>query len=327
MPRGKYGYGSGISANGDRIEIVDNKISDGNSFQFNGKFLNITDNSLASPLQVAGSNQTIVGNSIRGELKSQGSFNMITNNTIRDDISLNGSYNLVIENTLRTMYLENSDSNFVSGNALNCLWIGWNGKPCFSNTVCKNRMTGPGHCGILMGAGSNNVFHDNFVSNYTDGYCIVIGLTHMTTGGNTYYHNILVDNEKENVCGNSVGQAGNFWDNGTVGNYWDDYEGTDNNLDGIGDVPFTVEGPAWDDRVDGLVGSVFGQDNFPLMAPFDISSVTVDLPEWASDLPFEPEESKPSESFPVVPVVAVAAVAAVAVVGAGLLLYFKKRKH
>ena len=32
------------------------------------------------------------------------------------------------------------------------------------------------------------------------------------------------------------GVEGTLWDNGTIGNYWGDYNGTDNNNDGIGDT-------------------------------------------------------------------------------------------
>ena len=45
----------------------------------------------------------------------------------------------------------------------------------------------------------------------------------------------------------------NYWDNGIKGNYWDDYNNTDTDGDGIGDMPYTIFGPA---------GS---QDRFPLM--------------------------------------------------------------
>jgi len=36
----------------------------------------------------------------------------------------------------------------------------------------------------------------------------------------------------------------NFWDNGSLfcGNYWDNYDGTDINDDGIGDLPNNIKG-------------------------------------------------------------------------------------
>ena len=54
----------------------------------------------------------------------------------------------------------------------------------------------------------------------------------------------------------------NIWDNGTVGNFWDDYHGTDNNNDGIGDTPYVIDGN--------------NQDNYPLVEPYAIP----EFPSW-----------------------------------------------
>jgi len=109
----------------------------------------------------------------------------------------------------------------------------------------------------------------------------------------------------------------NFWDNGKEGNYWGNYNGSDMNGDGICDTPYVIDAS--------------NQDNYPLMAPVDIDSVSIELPEWespSSNPSPEPQTSQPKdqEPFPTVPVAA-ASVAAVVVVGAGLLVYFKKRKR
>jgi hypothetical protein len=54
----------------------------------------------------------------------------------------------------------------------------------------------------------------------------------------------------------------NSWDNGTVGNFWDDYHGTDNNDDGIGDTPYIIDEN--------------NQDNYPLIEP----TVIPEFPSW-----------------------------------------------
>src|SRR3990170_3026327 len=46
MPRDEYGYGSGLSANGDRIEIVGNRIGNRICLSLNGKWMSFTDNAL-----------------------------------------------------------------------------------------------------------------------------------------------------------------------------------------------------------------------------------------------------------------------------------------
>lgn len=116
---------------------------------------------------------------------------------------------------------------------------------------------------------------------------------------------------------------GSTMDNGGEGNYWDDYKGADRNHDGIGDSPYTIEETRWEEDHKQEVTIVYLQDNYPLMSPFDIDSVSIELPEWAS------RSSNPqplaSEPFPVVPVAAVSAVAVV--FAAGLLFYFKKRRR
>jgi LPXTG-motif cell wall-anchored protein len=131
---------------------------------------------------------------------------------------------------------------------------------------------------------------------------------------NSIYSIFFRDNNDGNVflannfwCG-KVGQDANFfefvgtnfWDNGSVGNYWSDYNGSDLNMDGIGDTPYFINNKA--------VEIVIAQDNYPLMAPYDIEHDTIVLPQ--------------TELFAAIIVVAV-----VVLVGAGLLVYFKKRKR
>ena len=63
------------------------------------------------------------------------------------------------------------------------------------------------------------------------------------------YHNALLDNA---INGRDDGNA-NAWDEGAIGNYWGDYEGTDEDGDGIGEVSYHVS------------GSAHSQDDHPLI--------------------------------------------------------------
>jgi nitrous oxidase accessory protein len=325
MTEPEYGYGSGLSAFGDRIEIIGNKIGKGSGLQLSGSFLNVSENSLSNTLVVLGSSQTIAKNLIEGYLKAQGSFNRINDNTVGNDINLNGSFNLVIGNTFSTIALEHSFSNFISNNSFQRLILGDFGNNCSNNTVCKNRINGPGLWGILMLAGEHNIFHDNLISNYADGYGIAIGGTHLVAEHNIFYRNLLMNNSMHVSANWEVSGAGNLWDNGKEGNYWDNYAGKDSNGDGIGDVPHTVEGFQWDDNAGGTVGFVFGQDNYPLIAPIDLDSVSVKFPDWASALLNPSNKPQTTEPFPTLPVVVVS-VGAIVLVSVGLLVYFKKHK-
>jgi hypothetical protein len=133
----------------------------------------------------------------------------------------------------------------------------------------------------------------------------------------TFYHNNFVSNNHQVATDDLYDIYGkDSFDNGEKGNYWSDYTGKDVDGDGIGDTPYVID----DKR----------QDRYPLMAPFDVDSVSIELPGWETPAS-EPPQPTPSEppqpaSFPTA-LVAVASGASVAAVGVGLLVYFRKRKH
>jgi hypothetical protein len=93
------------------------------------------------------------------------------------------------------------------------------------------------------------------------------------------------------------------FDDGKEGNYWSDYVGTDSDGNGKGDTPYLIDS----DR----------KDNYPLMAPFDIFSVST-----SDAFPGIPPDDS-SEIFPAT--IILTSVIVAAVVGIGGLVYFKKR--
>jgi parallel beta-helix repeat protein len=78
------------------------------------------------------------------------------------------------------------------------------------------------------------------------------GIYLYNSGNNTIFHNNLIYNTKQ---AEAVGLGINFWDNGSRGNHWSDYNGTDDNHDGIGDTPYII--------------NTNNRDNYPLFVEGD----------------------------------------------------------
>lgn len=192
------------------------------------------------------------------------------------------------------LFVEGGMDNEIADNSIGKLHLEATGK----NTITRNSITD-----ILIVENSN----DNLITRNS-----IYGIFFRDNNdGNTF----LVNNF---WCGKGDAYANffeffgtNFWDNGSVGNYWFDYGGKDADYNGIGDTPYFIKTKVYDKPTDKVVEIIIAQDNYPLMAPYDIEHDAVVLP--------------PVEPFAAV-FVAAASVAAV-IVGVGLLVYFKKRKR
>jgi len=81
------------------------------------------------------------------------------------------------------------------------------------------------------GADNNSIFENEIALND-------YGLFIHQSSRNLAFHNNLVDNANQSFVGNS-----NFtiWDNSCEGNYWSDYNGTDLDRDGVGDIPYVID--------------------------------------------------------------------------------------
>jgi len=153
--------------------------------------------------------------------------------------------------------------------------------------------------------GSNNTVYGNHMANNQ----IAIDLDGDAANNWFYGNTFKADSLKIAV----YAKHDNFWDNGTIGNYWEDYNGTDSNGDGIGDSPYVITGVKWDNDVGGNVSFAADQDNYPLMAPLEIEYDDPGIPQ--------------AEPFPTTLLIVSAFAVVAVVVGLGLLVYLKKRKH
>ena len=246
-------YTSGIQLGGaDHCSISDNDASgnhDGIYLDYGSSNNTLTSNTASGNyysgifLDDSGNNtltsNTASGNNYRGIGLYDSGNNTLTSNNASGNylygISLYGSRN----NTLT--------SNTASGNNYRGIYLYYSS----DNTLTSNDASGSGYDGISLYGSRNNTLTSNNASgnNYR-------GIYLYYSSGNTVYHNNLVSADYNAYDSDGTNQ----WDSGSVGNYYSDYTGTDNNTDGIGDIPHLIPGDGSTDR-------------FPLMQP------------WAGDTP------------------------------------------
>jgi len=113
-----------------------------------------------------------------------------------------------------------------------------------SNTVFENTMKNNTY-GICPSGSTNTQIYENTLQENE------YGIACYGASNNFVYHNYFINNSLQ--VSNFHGTETNSWDNGSVGNFWSDYNGTDNDGDGIGDVPYVIDES--------------NQDSYPLMSP------------------------------------------------------------
>jgi parallel beta-helix repeat protein len=250
----------------------------------------ISDNRMLTAFNIifdSSSNNQITGNNIRGQdtgyrygvqLNSGSSKNTILGNSFTDTgIGVRvegGDYNLISGNCfirggtsvlVRGFYNIISKNNMVDGRG----GISVTG-PGSYNTIFNNNITGKSKCGIKISWGSSNTVYENYVANSAVG--VKLGFDHefpdRKVEDNVFYHNNFVNNIQFVFIG--YVPDSNFWNNDEEGNYWSNYNGTDNDGDGIGDTPYIINGD--------------NQDNYPLMVPVEIPETEIPetIPEFTS---------------------------------------------
>ncbi len=157
------------------------------------------------------------------------------------------------------IFLQSSSQNELINNSITDATSGITLEFSNENIVDGNFIFG-GFVGIRLDDSNSNTVRKNVVKN-----CEQLAISFWRDASNNlFYLNSFFDNTKNVEPNHPTSQAfpTNSWDNGTVGNYWSDYNGADNNGDGIGDAPYV-----FDDS---------NQDNYPLTEPYAIP----EFPSW-----------------------------------------------
>jgi parallel beta-helix repeat protein len=208
-------------------------------------------------------------------------------------ISLTSSSNVsVIKNYVQSIgiSLGRITNCIISKNTLRGCVEGLGLRAAHQNRILQNNIA---ECdiGINIFKSDENAFNgNNFVSNGQD-----VWEQHYTWEWPSYRYHESVNND---------------WDR----NYWSNYTGIDKDGDGIGDTPHVI----YEDK----------KDNYPLMSSVDIPEIIPEpMNSSASPSPTTAGTSTPVPSWKNFAAVVIVAIVILVVMGTGLLVYFKKRKH
>jgi len=272
----------------------------------------IIGNNLPDGITLSGGSYETVAQNTLGYIHSKSPYTFIANNTIHGSGALihvegagniPGHDNVIYENSLigtntatpakgpnAGVATHSSHGNLIASNNIKNCYVGVNLVSAYE-TVVANRITA-GFIGLAVTqwGGANSFFANNVEMNT---YATAIaGL------GNTVYDNNFINNYQQigspDLIVGPNPTANASWFKGTRGNYWSDYltrypNASEVDSSGIGDTPYIIDAN--------------NIDQYPLMAPYNTSNLTIQLPTWAdlSLLTWLPTVSFPPQPSPTSP--------------------------
>ena len=202
---------------------------------------NVTRSTLGVAL-IASDNNTLIDNDV--SLDTDGFYVFASSNNVF-------SNNSATSNTGFGIRLSQSTDNFVNNNTLSNGISGVLIDNSTTNVLTNNNLFGNTQFGIDSENSDNNTIAGNTLSEN-----VVRAILLFYSSNNTIFHNNISDDARTLASVNST----NHLDKGLEGNYWSNYEGTDQDHDGIGNSPYAVD--------------TNNTDHYPLMAPFSDLTIT-----------------------------------------------------
>jgi parallel beta-helix repeat protein len=180
--------------------------------------------------------------------------NIITNNSNNVYLNENSEFNIISDNIIKDSPEKGVDfvktnNNHVINNEFENNWYAMRLYSSHNNTMGGNTIL-KGTYSIYFHSSTNNFVIGNTFSEY---HHEAVGL-HYTAENNIIYHNNFFEGDIPDYLCRDDGD--NMWDTGVSGNYWYNYNGTDDDGDGIGDISYVIPG---------IRNNV---DRYPLMAPY-----------------------------------------------------------
>jgi len=262
------------------------KIEANNCMIKNFKIINSSSAWNIAGIHITSSNNIIANNTISSNNGHGIGIYSGTNEIYSNTLSSNGWAGVGIYSGSNTIYSNNihdnengfrlfeSGSNVIHSNIIKNNDYGFYHYASSSNTIYSNIISSSSADAFYIWSSSDNKIYDNEISGSDKGFEIWIyssrnsiyenNITNNNKGvyiyypgwasnNNLFYHNNLIENSENNTWD----ECSNNWYSAALeeGNYYDDYGGTDENEDGIGDTPYNIS-----------VGD--NQDLYPLMESY-----------------------------------------------------------